>query len=82
MPERFRAVHPNHRNGYFAAPHARGMGRGSNSSDCARTARNPDRISLSPIQTEEGTLVSSAIRDITERKASRAADAGGEPAQE
>jgi protein-histidine pros-kinase len=28
----------------------------------------PVEISLSPIQTEEGTLVSSAIRDITERK--------------
>ena len=28
----------------------------------------PAEISLSPIRTEEGTLVASAIRDITERK--------------
>src|SRR5580658_1478913 len=28
----------------------------------------PVEISLSPLETEEGTLVSSAIRDITERK--------------
>src|SRR5207237_4635598 len=28
----------------------------------------PIEISLSPLETEEGTLVSSAIRDITERK--------------
>ena len=35
---------------------------------CARTAlRFPIEISLSPMETEEGTLVSSAIRDITVR---------------
>ena len=28
----------------------------------------PIEISLSPIETEDGTLVSSAIRDITDRK--------------
>ena len=35
---------------------------------CARTAATFDRISLSPIETEEGRLVSSAIRDVTARK--------------
>src|SRR5438105_10973789 len=30
--------------------------------------RSPDLISLSPLETEEGVLVSSAIRDITDRK--------------
>ena len=41
----------------------------SNSTVSARTAPNsPIEISLSPLETEHGTLVSSAIRDITERK--------------
>ena len=32
----------------------------------------PIEISLSPLETDEGTLVSSAIRDITERKQAEA----------
>ena len=39
------------------------------STACARTAPSfPIEISLSPIETDDGTLVSSAIRDITDRK--------------
>jgi protein-histidine pros-kinase len=44
------------------------MGRGLNCLACARTAQSSVEISLSPLETEDGILISSDIRDITERK--------------
>lgn len=70
VPDRYKSVHVAHRDGYFQSPKTRPMG----AAGMSLTGRKRDgtefpvEISLSPMQTEEGLLVSAAIRDITERK--------------
>ncbi len=69
IPKRFRAQHPELRAGFLSKPEARPMGAGRDLYGLCKDGTEVSvEIGLSPIETEQGTLLLSTIVDISERK--------------
>jgi PAS domain S-box-containing protein len=69
MPTRYHNSHPGHRKHFFSSPSVRPMGIGLQLWGARKGGEEfPIEISLSPIETAEGLLVSTSIRDVTERR--------------
>ncbi len=69
VPPRLRSAHTRHRLNYSREPKTRAMGASLDLSGLRKDGSEfPVEISLSPLQTDTDTLVSSSIRDITERR--------------
>lgn len=69
IPEPYRSRHPKHRGEFFKNPRSRAMGTGMELFGQRKNLEIfPVEISLSPLETREGTVALASIRDITERK--------------
>jgi PAS domain S-box-containing protein len=68
VPETVHSVHPAHRTHYAEDPKPRPMGAGMELAGRRKDGSEfPAEISLSAIDTEDGLLISAAVRDVTER---------------
>lgn len=68
VPHGSRALHSGYREAYFEQPRTRPMGAGRSLKGLRKDGSEfPVEISLSPLDTPQGRLVTSIIRDITER---------------
>jgi PAS domain S-box-containing protein len=69
LPDSARRRHVEHRAQYVVAPAVRPMGRGLALSGRRKDGTEfPAEISLSPLQTDDGLLITAVVRDVTERR--------------
>ncbi|MCM3869741.1 MAG: PAS domain S-box protein [Pyrinomonadaceae bacterium] len=69
IPQRFRAQHAIYRDDFIASPLVKSIGPGRELLGLRKDASEfPVEIGLSPMQTEQGTMVLGTVVDITERK--------------
>lgn len=70
VPARFAAMHEHFRTGYTARPGTRPMGLAGDLFALRKDGTEfPVEISLAPLETDQGMLISAAVRDVTERRA-------------
>src|SRR5580692_539797 len=68
VPDDVRDIHPAHRAAYVTDPRLRPMGAGMELAGRRRDGSTfPAEISLSAIDTDDGILITAAVRDVTER---------------
>jgi PAS domain S-box-containing protein len=76
VPDAIKAHHPSLRAGYVADPVPRRMGEGLDLSARRRDGTTfPAEIALSALDTDQGTLVSAAVRDVTQQRQAALAQA-------
>ncbi|SDT14862.1 PAS domain S-box-containing protein [Nocardioides scoriae] len=69
VPDRYTGMHMAFRNGYVSEPRSRPMGLAGDLHARRKDGSEfPVEVTLSPLETEEGLLVSAAVRDISERR--------------
>jgi protein-histidine pros-kinase len=73
VPAALRGVHRRHRKDYLGEPHVRSMGSGLDLRACRKDGSEfPVEVSLAPLETTDGVLISAAIHDISERRRAQA----------